>query len=59
MKIAGYPLYRQHWLLFVPVHANTIPAGYSYITVCINETHSQANLSYFGRQKYKKHKQPK
>ena len=25
-KIADYPLYRQHWLLFVSVHANTIPA---------------------------------
>ena len=26
-EITGYPLYMQHWLLFVSVHANTIPAG--------------------------------
>ena len=26
-EIADYPLYKLHCLLFVPVHANTIPAG--------------------------------
>ena len=37
ITIAGYPLYRQRWLLFVSVHANTIIAGYSYIYICTNE----------------------
>ena len=25
--LVGYPLYRQHWLLFVSIHASIIPAG--------------------------------
>ena len=44
LKIAGYTFYRQHWLLFISIHANTIPAGYSYIHACTNKTHSLANL---------------
>ena len=26
-EIADYPLYKPHWLIFVSVRANTIPAG--------------------------------
>ena len=26
-EITGYPLYKLHWLLFVSIHTNTIPAG--------------------------------
>ena len=26
LEIASCPLYRWHWLLFVSIHANTIPA---------------------------------
>ena len=55
--MADCPLYRQHWLLFVSVHANTILAE---LVTSTNETHYLANLPrfnpYFGRHKYKKHK---
>ena len=45
-EIAYYPLYKWQWLLFVCVHANTIPTRQlaNYIHACTNVTHSIANL---------------
>ena len=43
--IAGCLLYKQHGLLFVPVHESTIPAG-RYIHGCTN--YSLANLFQHG-----------
>ena len=50
-------IYRQHLLLFVSIHKNTIPAGYSYIYGCTNK-HTFSSKStrfnpYFGRHNYR------